>query len=90
MACAFRMNDHEHGIINDLYVENDVASDPLRGRSDWLRGFTDEFNRRVDADYTCEEVGDELVALRKRGHLRRVGRNWNGPKFPGSAASEAA
>jgi hypothetical protein len=71
--------------MKSLYAENDYPSERLIKNQDSLRAFTDEFNSRVDAEFSDEEVASELERIRKdkahTGGLPRLGRSFHGPHF---------
>jgi hypothetical protein len=72
-------------VLKQLYEYNDFPSDPLIKNQRALLGFTAEFNSRVNASYSSEEVAGELIRIRKSkdhtGGLPHLGRSCSGPRY---------
>lgn len=77
-------------VLGALYCENDYPSDRLLRDPRLMEALTREFSLRCGSAYTPEEVGDELMRLRKNkagtGGLPRIGRSFGDPKFRPEAA----
>ena len=71
--------------LKSLYAENDFPSERLIRNRNALSSFTREFNSRVKADFTPEEIAAEIERIRKdkrgTGGLPRLGRSFDGPRF---------
>jgi hypothetical protein len=58
----------------DLYIQQDITSDSLIKDSEALAAFTKSLNARLGQTFSPEEVGGELLKLRKSRKLPRIRR----------------
>ncbi len=58
----------------ELYVKNNIPSDPLIAQKEMLGTFTNKLNKLIEGDveFTAEEVAKELLRVRKNAKLPRI------------------
>ena len=63
-------------VLFRLYVENDMPSDQLISEEDALNSFVCKLNERIGHPdhFSCEDVAQKLLSLRKAGKLPRIRR----------------
>ena len=68
------LTERDRKVLTDLYKDFNVSADQLGQSAKSLRDLTTQFNRKTNKHLSGERVLSELLRLRKRGALPRIGR----------------
>lgn len=68
------LSHEDQDALREVYARMQIATDALLTNPEALDRFTREFNRQRNTSYPGEKLTQELLRLRKRGDLPKIGR----------------